>query len=124
MLIGKWYRSQPATDGGSIGEIATFKADGTYRFEFRRTHESGETEKFGSIGFWGISGGIHFTIERVKFDAEGTYAVDPADPDHYLAYRVLRLSPEEFTHEALVSGNVYTLERVPDDFAFPEGRGG
>lgn len=113
ILIGKWYRTQPLADGGSIREAAMFKEDGTYRFEFRVADASGETEEFGSIGFWGISGGIHFTIERVKFDDRGTFAVDPADPDHYLAYRVLKLSPEKFTHKALVTGNVFTLKRVP-----------
>lgn len=113
MLVGKWCRSQPAPDGGSIHETAIFKNDGTYRFEFHLEDASGETEEFGSIGFWGISGGIHFTIERVKFDERGTFAVDPADPDHYLAYRVLKLSPEKFIHKALVTGNVFTLKRVP-----------
>ena len=118
-LIGRWHRKQPTTDGGVISEIAAFSADGTFFFKFSQTSASGTVEEFGEAGYWGVSGNIHFTITQASIEGGQFFPLDPRNPSNYIAYRILELSREKFTYQTLVTGNVFTLERVQDDFEFP-----
>ena len=120
-LIGTWFRSQPIVGGGTDSEISVFREDGSYVFSFQRKNAVGQvTDEVSELGSWGISGDIHFTITLAMDDHGRRIAVNPADADNYLAYRVLELNDAVFAYQTVVTGNVFRLNRVENGFRFPE----
>lgn len=120
LLVGTWYGSQPTADGGRSEEIAVLHPDGAFEFYFRRTDAAGDVSSWGDAGFWGLVRDIHFTIKLAAIEDELFLPVDTSEVAHYSAYRVIELTESGFVYESLVTGNVFSLERVDDQFKLPD----
>lgn len=133
LLTGKWYGHQPTKSGGTRKEMTEFLKDGRYIFGFHAFDKDNTLESsYCQVGFWGISGHIHFTVNKgylysdqaglldcsnpsdqdVYFDLE-----DPSDPDNYDAYIVSKLTDKKFVYTHVETGNMFTLKKVADDFS-------
>jgi hypothetical protein len=122
LLIGKWYREQPRSDGTTVRSLSTMNSDGMERIEFQIIYKDGTISESLEVLNWGVSGDIYFTILReLVFDGEPE-DVSPERPGNYLAYRVLKLTEEEFEYQTIVTGNVFQARRVAGDFELPRVR--
>ena len=122
LLIGKWYLEQPRSDGTTVRSLSTKNSDGTERIEFQIVYTDGMISESSEMAIWGISGDIYFTVVReLEWNGEPE-EVSPEDPSKYLAYRVLKLTEEEFEYQTIVTGNIFQARRVPDDFELPRTR--
>lgn len=119
LLVGTWYRNQPTVDGGSSEEIAVLHPDGAFELYFRRIDATGDVTSWGQAGFWGLVGDLHFTITLANIDDELFLPVDTSDAGQYSAYRVLGLTESSFVYESLVTGNIYSLAKVDEQFELP-----
>jgi len=120
MLTGKWYGEQPLPNGGRRQHIIERNEFGQYRITFRVHEKSGQTTEQIEVGLWGVSGPVLFTIFQGLVEENRMTSVDPVDPHNYDAYKIIRLDAEKFVYQHYVSGNQYTVKRVPEDFEFPE----
>jgi hypothetical protein len=120
LLVGTWYGSQPTVEGGRAEEIAVLRHDGTFEIYFRRTDAAGNVTSFGDAGLWGLVRDIHFTITLATIEDELFLPVDTSEAALYSAYRVIELTESGFVYESLVTGNVYALDRVDDQFELPD----
>lgn len=119
LMSGRWYGSQPTSDGGTKEEIIDKLSDGTYQIVFKVTHPEKGTQFSVEVGYWGMSGDIYFSIFRGWIRDRQLIEANPSDPYHYDAYRIIRLDEELFEYKHVSNGNRYTLKRVPDNFQFP-----
>ena len=120
MMVGKWYGNQPTKDGGLRQQLIQRAPDGTYGITFRVTNQDGEIIEQTEVGQWGVSGPVYFSIFRGWLDGDEFIPADSADPYNYDAYRILTLTSDFFEYEHVTTGNRFTLERVSNDFDFPE----
>lgn len=119
LLVGTWYGDQPTADGGRAREIARLHPDGAFELYFRRTNAAGEETSWGDAGFWGLVRDLHFTITLANIDDGVFLPADTTDAARYSVYRVIELTGTSFVYQSLVTGNVYSLERVDDLFELP-----
>jgi len=62
LMVGKWYGSQPTTDGGVKKQITQRSSLGDYKHTFRIYDVDGNYEEHIEVGEWGVSGQIYFSI--------------------------------------------------------------
>lgn len=119
-LLGKWFGSQPTTDGGNKTWTILRRNDGRYEVTFRIYQADGASYDLEEVGFWGVSGPVYFTI-FVGQEEEGSFVPsDPADASNYDAYRIIELTSERFEYEHFVTGDRYVVKKVDDDFQLPQ----
>jgi hypothetical protein len=113
VFVGKWLSKQPIKEGGTRETLIERFSDSKYLIEFK-TYDSGgtliSTQK--EFGFWGVSGGIYFTMYRGRIDAGKFYPSDPSDAYNYDSYKVLEVSEKQLEFLSLSSGNRYTYLKV------------
>lgn len=119
LLVGKWFGDAETKEGGRRLQITYRAPDGTYKVTFRFFEPSGQMWEQSEVGFWGVSGGVYFTITKGWLDGEQFSEADPTDASLNDAYQILELTQEQFRYRALQSGNEYSLSRVVDSFQFP-----
>lgn len=119
LMVGKWYGSQPTTDGGHREWIVLRSREGTYQIAFRIHAPDGGHKDQIEVGEWGVSGGIYFSIFKGMVVDGQLEPADPTDPASYNAYRLITLNAQELEYEAISSGNRFTLKRVTPSFVFP-----
>ena len=112
-FIGKWESTQLTKDGNTKHAVIERNPDSRYVVEFKIFYPD-QTLKYQSkeFGFWGVSGGVYFTMFRgwIKNDE-----FSPANPDnayYYDAYKILNVSENELSYENLSSGNKYVYQRA------------
>ncbi|WP_394172563.1 hypothetical protein [Thalassotalea litorea] len=111
-LVGTWHRSENL-GAEQFSEIAELTEDGHFVFTFYTYNLEGKLlSQISEVGDWGLVGDIHFTITTGEVEHEKEYLADRADAENYHAYRVLTLTPQQFTYEHVVSGEKFTLKRV------------
>jgi hypothetical protein len=119
-MVGKWYGSQSTKDGGIRKEITEKSAQGQYKTTFRLCDSIGKCEDSIEVGEWGMSGPVYFTIFKGWIHGKQFSPADPTDSYNYDTYKIHELNDAQFVYESFVSGNHYTLKKVPDEFVFPE----
>lgn len=120
LLVGTWFGDAKTKDGGRRLQITQRAPSGTYKVTFRVFEPSGQTWEQSEVGFWGVSGGVYFTITKGWVDGESFSEANPTDASLNDAYQIVELTEERFIYRALQSGNEYSLSRVADSFQFPE----
>jgi hypothetical protein len=113
-LIGKWLGESNVSDGSKVRELIDRHADGTFVVYFHFA-ENGKDREQTEAGYWGISGGIYFTLTRTMKDGARFVPVNVKDPTYYDAYKALSLSPSEFVYKSLASGEQFSVKRVGED---------
>lgn len=110
-LVGSWKGSHEQ-EGGTLEETAVFSADGSFKFFFVFKNASGEIEwEQTSMGLWGVSGDIHFTIE-LKHVVDGKLMdIDTTHQGAYHAYKMIDLSDSVFVYRSLETDTLYRLRR-------------
>lgn len=112
-FIGKWHSKQPTKDGSTRETIIQRLPDSQYLIEFKFFDAKGNLEKSQKeFGFWGVSGGIYFTMFRGQVENDKLYEVDPTDAYNYDSYKIINTSPQELIYQSLSSGNKYTYDRI------------
>ena len=57
---------------------------------------------------------MHFTFTKSEMIDEEHYAADLNDPDNYHAYKVLTLDHHTFQYQHILTGEIYTLNKIVD----------
>lgn len=114
-FVGKW-RSEQSNDKGGINITTVIRSqDGRYLVEFTILDEkSNIKDKAEEFGFWGVSGGVYFTLFKGWIENDEFFAADPSNAYNYDAYRILDVNQETMTYESLASGNKYRYSKIID----------
>ncbi|MBD8526431.1 hypothetical protein [Pseudomarimonas arenosa] len=118
LMLGRWYGDQPVKGGGRRQWLAERFVDGTFRIDFLIETPEGTTQ-LTEVGFWGVAGGVYFTITRGWLDGDSFGPADPSDPSMYDSYQILEASDDLLRYRGNESGSEFTLRKVGDDFDFP-----
>ena len=115
-FIGKWFSEQETKDGGFRRTTIERMPDSRYLVTF----DIFDAEKKlimnkKEFGYWGVSGGIYFTMYRGWIDQDRLFNVDPSDAYNYDTYKILSTSSDLLNYQSLSSGNLYTYSRVNTD---------
>ncbi|HVN96169.1 MAG TPA: hypothetical protein VMT62_07055 [Syntrophorhabdaceae bacterium] len=100
--------------------IAEKRPDGSYKVRFRNIPPSDKREDKVEVGEWGVSGDILFEIYKADLIDNRTIPADATDPINRDAYRILKLTDNEFEYEDLDSWQRYSAKKVAADFVFPD----
>jgi hypothetical protein len=119
LMLGKWYGNQPVVEGTYREQIVSRFPNGTYQITFRDHDEPGDYKDEIEVGFWGISGPVYFTIFTGRIRDNEFIPSNPPNPYSYDAYEIIRLTDAEFEYETFAAGNGFSVEKVSDDFEFP-----
>ncbi|WP_146105502.1 hypothetical protein [Psychrosphaera saromensis] len=112
-FVGKWRSEQPNKNGGTNITIKNMMRDGRYVNEFKVLDSSSKLKiESKEFGFWGVSGGIYFTMFKGWIENDELVPSDPTDVYNYDSYKIISFKPDELVYESLVSGNHYTYSRV------------
>ena len=117
-LIGAWLGESPVKDGSTVKWLLKRASDGTYKVQFRITDARKMQRDQFETGFWGISGGVYFTLTRAMIENGRLIPVDTKDASFYDAYKILSSSPSEFKYKSLSTQEVFTVKRVANDFSW------
>ena len=112
LLVGKWRSERKEKDGGNTVETDEMFADGSYIFHFKTTYADDTYKEFAEFGEWGLVKDIHFTIQR-GHTLNGEDVQSPKGAaQNYMAYKVLRLTDEEFVYQDISGSSVYEAKRL------------
>lgn len=111
LLLGNWCGEKKLDDGTYQKWEVERYSDGIYRIDFTLIELSGDKKQWGEYGLWGVRNPIYFTAMRGFIDNEQSRPADPEEPAYYDAYKILSLTPNEFTYKSYTSGNTFTLKR-------------
>jgi hypothetical protein len=112
-FIGKWESSQPTKEGGVRKTIMDRQSDSRYVVEFTVLNEKSEVSyKQKEFGFWGVSGGIYFTMYRGSIENDEFFPVDPNNAYNYDTYQITDISDNKLVYKSLSSENIFTYTRV------------
>jgi hypothetical protein len=117
-LIGTWLGESPVKDGSSVKFITQRGDDGSMKIHFRISSPKEQTRDQVEVGFWGISGGVYFTLTRGMLQDGHVFAVNTKDSTYYDAYRAVSISPSEFKYKSLSTQEEFIVKRVTNDFKF------
>jgi|TARA_R110002124_G_C8816567_1_gene503576 hypothetical protein len=112
-FIGKWESTQPTKEGGTRKTIIDRQSDSRYIVEFTVLNSKSEIEYIQKeFGFWGVSGGIYFTMYRGSIENDEFYPVDPNNAYNYDAYQIVSATESILNYQSLSSKNIFTYTRV------------
>lgn len=113
MLFGWWVEREPIVGAGTRIEIALRCPDGVYFFDFRTLDRHGKLAgEQQEAGDWGISGPVYFTITRAVYTPGHSYRTDMTDSEYYDAYRIQKLSYDEFRYRDYENGDEFAAHRA------------
>ena len=121
LLIGTWLGDSTEADGTRRYELAIRRADGSYQVSFRATRSGRTVQEQTEVGLWGVSGDIYFTITQGYLLNGSVQRTPPQDASFYDAYRITRLTADEFEYVHVLQGEksrdrkVAEGTRLPDD---------
>ena len=119
-LVGKWFGSRPLAYGEHVYWIVVRSIDGTYQINSRYINNEGEIDDVVSVGDWGSSGQIYFSIRRGFLEHKKFVAIDPTDPQHKDAYKIINIDENRFQYQGLSTGTIFEVVRVDSDFKMPD----
>lgn len=112
-FIGRWRSEQPNDNGGTNITTVHRSQDGRYLMEYTildsQSNVKNHQEEF---GFWGVAGGVYFTLFKGWVENDEFYPADPTNAYHYDAYQILAVEPEAIAYENLASGNKFYYSKV------------
>ncbi len=112
-LIGQWHRSDE-NEFERFSELAELNPDGSFVFHFYTYQLDGSlVSEIAEVGDWGLVGDIHFTITKEEVENQQRYMADLNNEDNYHAYKIIELTNDTFTYQHVVSGEQFTLYKVP-----------
>ncbi len=112
-FVGKWLSHQPTKDGGFRNTVIVRHPDSRYFIEFKIYDSLGvQKDTHNEFGFWGVSGGIYFTMYRAQINNDKYYEIDTSDAYNYDSYKILSTSEQKLIYQSLSSGNKYTYKKV------------
>lgn len=114
-LVGLWFGESPVKDGSSMKWLIERRKDGTYISRFKITNAQGTREQT-ETGFWGIAGGVYFTLTRGFVEKGRVLPVDFTNATYADTYKALRVAPSEFAYRSLSTQEEFTVKRVGRDF--------
>lgn len=112
-FVGKWESTQPTKSGGTRHSLIERNYDSRYVVEFTLLDETGSvksTQK--EFGYWGVAGGIYFTMFRGWINNDELEHADPDNPYNYDSYKVVEVTKDKLVYQSLSSGNLFTYSRV------------
>jgi hypothetical protein len=118
-LVGKWYGQHVDHSGNRIEWVIDRRQRGAYQVNVRTISAGGRVSESIEVGEWGVSGRVYFTIFKGWMREGGYVANDPADPSSRDAFHIVALTEDAFTYEHVVTGNRYTVKRVPGTYELP-----
>ena len=120
LLIGTWHGSQRTKDGGVYNWVMRHSANGLYMHESQTVTPDGKVEYQVEVGEWGMGGNIYFSIFKGWIEDNKFKPADPIDPINRDVYQIIELTDTLFRYKHLDSGEVYSTEKVADDFKLSE----
>ncbi len=112
-FIGQWESSQPTKEGGGRKTMMDRQSDSRYVVEFTVLNEKSEVlYKQKEFGFWGVSGGIYFTMYRGSIENDEFFPVDPSNAYNYDTYQITDVSDNKLVYKSLSSENIFTYTRL------------
>jgi uncharacterized protein YcfL len=112
-FIGKWESTQLTKDGNTKHAVIERNSDSRYVVEFKIYYPD-KTLKYQSkeFGFWGVSGGVYFTMFRGWIENDNLSPANPDNAYYYDTYKILNVAENQLSYESLSSGNKYIYDRV------------
>ena len=120
LLLGSWYGTLPTINGEAKKQIISHNVSGRYQSRVRSRSENGEVKTISETGYWGISGDIYFSIFLGWVTDKGAKRAHSSNPSHYNAYHITGFADQTLMIKHASSGKQYTLEKVPNNFRFPD----
>lgn len=112
-FIGRWRSEQPNSKGGTNITTVHRSQDGRYLVEYTILNEQAEVKnQQEEFGFWGVAGGVYFTLFKGWIENDEFYPADPTNAYHYDAYQILAVEPQTITYKNLASGNKFQYLKV------------
>lgn len=112
-FIGVWESSQPTREGGKRHTLMTRLADSRYVVEFKIYDSESQLKiEQKEFGFWGVAGGIYFTMYRGSVKDDEFFPVDPNNAYYYDAYQITEIATDRLVYKSLSSENIFTYKRV------------
>lgn len=111
-FVGKWQSISPTKEGGTRDTVIERLPDSRYVIEFKIYDAKGDlvnTQR--EFGFWGVSGGIYFTMYRGWIKNDEFYQADPSDAYNYDSYKIISTTEDKLEYQSLSSGNQFTYSR-------------
>jgi len=113
LFVGKWISEQPNDKGGKNMTTVDRMADSRYINEFKVFDSTSTlTKEHREFGYWGVSGGVYFTMFRGWINGETLSPSNPADAYNYDTYQIVESSSNKLVYKSLSSGNLYTYTRA------------
>jgi hypothetical protein len=113
LFVGKWISEQPNDKGGVNVTTVERMADSRYINEFKIFSSARILEKEQKeFGYWGVAGGVYFTMFRGWINGETLTPSDPTNAYNYDSYKIVESTPNRLIYKSLSSGNLYTYTRV------------
>lgn len=111
-MVGSWYSDQPTKSGERKETTANLLSDGSYIINFKKTSAEGEVTNKTEVGYWGISGDIHFTIFKGWIENEVVKLARPTDPYNYDAYKIIELTETTFKYVHVDTGDEFHAKKI------------
>lgn len=112
-FIGVWESPQPTREGGKRHTLMTGLADSRYVVEFKIYGSESQLKiEQKEFGFWGVAGGIYFTMYRGSVKDDEFFPVDPNNAYYYDAYQITEIATDRLVYKSLSSENIFTYKRV------------
>ena len=112
-FVGRWRSEQPNDKGGTNITTVHRSQDGRYLVEYTiLDHQAQIKNHQEEFGFWGVAGGVYFTLFKGWVENDEFYPADPTNAYHYDAYQILAVEPEAITYKNLASGNKFRYLKV------------
>jgi hypothetical protein len=124
-LIGKWVGETALEDGGHRTWLMERFPNGTFQLTIVDRYQ-GRPEIWDTMseyGDWGLSGDIYFTMTRGPGVRSANTSHDAVRSSYYDdAYRISKLTAEEFRYTSVATNRAYTTRKVAADFRlnYPE----
>jgi|GEM_PF-3538030 len=114
-----WWMERRSIDHGKVVRLTLRCPDGVYLSDVRTLGADGKLRhESQTVGDWGVSGPVYFTIEHERYRGGKHEKVDLRKERYYNAYRILALSYTSFRYRAYADGTVLNAHRAsPDDIA-------
>lgn len=112
LMLGDWCGEKLHADGVYQRWLVKRFPDGMYRIDFMTLDTAGKQETWSEYGIWGVRAPIYFTAMRGFIEDEESVEADTNEPVFYDAYKIIKLTEQEFTYRSYASGNVFTVNRV------------
>ena len=112
-FVGKWYSRQPTQGGGFREATIERSVDSRYVVEFKYYTQTRQLKLHQKeFGYWGVSGGIYFTMFRGLIKNDEFHEVDPTNAYNYDAYKIEEATGNKLVFVSLTSQNRFVYEKV------------